>query len=181
MAKSVGDAASEEGPAVANDETENFEEFFRAHLVSETAHLVRLGFSQDCALEAVEEAMTTLCARWEDIRHRCAWVRKTSRGHALTITKQRFDVLPDDFERRHPAFQHYDEDPVLQEESKAWIAQLLAGLPLKRREVISAWLEGIPDAEIARDLGISEATVRSHRRHGLADIAERLRREGGLS
>ncbi|MEU4518817.1 LuxR C-terminal-related transcriptional regulator [Amycolatopsis sp. NPDC024027] len=99
----------------------------------------------------------------------------------MTITKQQFDVLPDDIARQDPAFRHYDEDPVIQQESKARITQLLAGLPPKRRAVMSAWLAGAEDSEIAKELEISEGTVRSHRRYGLADVAKKLRLEGGLS
>ncbi|MBE8517912.1 RNA polymerase sigma factor [Amycolatopsis sp. H6(2020)] len=170
---------------MADDQMAAFEAFFRARLLSEIQHLVRLGFSPDCAAEAVEEAMTALCARWGEISHPGGWVRATSRGHALTITRQQFAILPDDIERQDPAFRHYDDDPVIkqesEQESKARVTQLLAGLPPKRRAVMSAWLEGTADSEIAQELGISEGTVRSHRRYGLANVAERLRSEGGLS
>ncbi|WP_146060483.1 RNA polymerase sigma factor [Amycolatopsis sp. CA-128772] len=166
---------------MADDAMDAFEAFFRARVLSEIQHLVRLGFSPDCASEAVEQAMTTLCERWNKISYPVSWVRATARGHALTIVKQQLDVLPEDIEDRHPALRHYDDDPVIEHESKTRVTQLLAGLSLRRREVLSAWLDGVEDGEIAENLGISEGTVRSHRRYGLADIAEKLRLEGGLS
>ncbi|OXM59654.1 RNA polymerase sigma factor [Amycolatopsis vastitatis] len=173
------DEAGEVGPAVSHDEA--FDAFFRARVLAEIQHLVRRGFSSDCATEAVEEAMLTLYVRWAEIGNPRGWIRATARGHALTITKRQLAALPDDIERQNPAFRHYDEDPIIQQESKARITQLLSGLSPRRRAVLSAWLEGLEDPEIAEELGISEATVRSHRRYGLADVANKLRSEGGLS
>lgn len=158
-----------------------FDAFFRANVLRSIQHLVRLGFSPECAEEAVEDTMVTLCARWKDIRFPRTWVLRTAEGRALTVARERFDTLPTDAEHHELPLRVYDEDPVLQEESKARIVRLLEGLAPQRRAVFSASLSGYEDLEIAEALRINVRTVRSHRRYARADIAAKLEREGGLT
>jgi RNA polymerase sigma-70 factor (ECF subfamily) len=154
-----------------------FDAFFRKHVVSIIRHLVRQGFGQMCAEEAVEDTMVSLCTQWDDIQHPLTWVRRTAYWRAVKVARAAragpveltdADVPP-----------HLDDDPVIAQESAARVQRLLAGLSDRRRAVLSWWLNGFDDREIARELGISEATVRSHKRYGLADISAKLKLEGG--
>ena len=161
--------------------SEEFESFFRQHALAAIQHLVRLGFNPDIAEEAVETTMVTLCLRWETIQHPRAWVKCTAKGHALSLVKDQLQALSIDVERDSASLRHEDDDSIIQEESKARIAQLLDGLTPQRQAVMSAWLDGCTSREIAEELEISEGTVRSHKRYALRDIAAKLRLEGGLS
>lgn len=140
---------------------------------------MRQGFTEECAKESVAETMTTLYQRWHDIVHPLGWARRTAYCHALDEVNSRSALLIDPQDLPHRFVTHRDEDTVFQHESKARVIGLLDGLPARRREVISHWLDGYEDREIAEDMGISEATVRSHRRHALRAIAAKLGLEGG--
>lgn len=157
-----------------------FDAFFRKHVVQLLQHVMRQGFDEECAKESVAETMTALYQRWHEIDHPLRWARRTAYCHALDEVNARrrtrpFD--PEDWAAR--GFVHRDDDPICRQESTARVVRLLGGLPIRRREVISYWLDGYEDHEIAEEMGISEATVRSHRRHALRAITAQLGVEGG--
>lgn len=162
-----------------DSDTDSFDGFFRKHVVSLLQHLTRQGFGDECAKEAVSETMASLYERWGEIRYPLRWARRTAWCHALDEVKIGHVPLAEHLERDGAGPCHLDEDPVVQQESKARVVHLLDGMPVRRRAVISGWLDGFDDQEIAEELKISEATVRSHRRHGLREVAAKLGREGG--
>jgi RNA polymerase sigma factor (sigma-70 family) len=165
---------------LVEDNSSGFEAFFRKHLAASIHYVVRLGFPYRYAEDAVEEAMVSLCDRWEKIQFPVTWIRRTAYFHAMNAAKDAkagpSELIDADMCHR-PELSHYDDDPVLYQESLARVKYLLDGLPPRRRAVLSWWLDGFDDQEIARELEIAPDTVRSHRRHALKDIAAKLMRE----
>jgi len=154
---------------VTNNDDE-FDTFFRKHLVSVVQHLVRLGFTRECAEEATESTMVTLYERWDKIDKPLPWVRCTAGWRAFDARQELRNGPVELTEEMGLKLHHHDSDPIERQESAARVQRLLGRLPERQRQVISWWLDGFSDQEIAEALGISEATVRSNRRHGLRKL-----------
>jgi RNA polymerase sigma factor (sigma-70 family) len=154
---------------------DEFDAFFRKHLVPLVQHIMRRGFNEECAKEAAAETMATLYWRWGEIEQPYAWACQTGYYNALNeVNSRKTHLIADPESLPTKALSHHDEDAIVQQESKAKVIKLLEGLSDRRRAVISYWLDGFEDHDTAKQLGISEPTVRSHRRYALRDIAKRL-------
>jgi RNA polymerase sigma-70 factor (ECF subfamily) len=64
-------------------------------------------------------------------------------------------------------------------EGRRRVLAVLDGLPSQQREVMGWHLDGFETCEIARHLGISEATVRSTKRHALKLLRKRFEELSG--
>lgn len=63
----------------------------------------------------------------------------------------------------------------------AWLARALHALPGRCREVMMLrQIEGVPQKEIARRLGLSELTVQTHVVHGLRRLEAYFRKHGAM-
>ncbi|MFT3872420.1 MAG: SigE family RNA polymerase sigma factor [Nocardioides sp.] len=68
-----------------------------------------------------------------------------------------------------------DQDPVVRIGQRDLVWRLLAELPRRQRAVLALrYYEDLPDAEIAKVLGCSEGTVRSHASRAFATLRARL-------
>jgi len=158
--------------------SESFDAFFRKNVISVIRYVIWRGADPDRAEDAVEDAMVKLYEQWDDIRFPLPWLRET----AYWTARGRLAAGPGAVELNDiaeldasPALRHHDMDPMCEQESAARVHELLRELPERRRMVLGLWLDGCGDDEIADELQISEATVRSHKRYALRDVAATLR------
>jgi len=70
------------------------------------------------------------------------------------------------------AVQDADIDPEASVKARHLIQAMLASLPERQRAVLQLQLEDYPDSEIAKVLGITEATVRVHRKRAIDRLKE---------
>lgn len=83
------------------------------------------------------------------------------------------------------ALEHDRHERLLRAERRS-VASRYAGLTAREREVLARLIEGALNKQVAADLGISEVTVKVHRRHimekmGAGTLAALLRMMGKLS
>lgn len=142
----------------------DFEEFFREDYGRLIAYLRKSGFGAAAAEDAAAEAMAKVMEAWDDVEHARAWVRTIARRYAYDqIERGQRGVeraLWGDWARNG----HHDgpESAVLRHEQ---ILYLLDKLPDRQRDVMALAFEEYRNEDIAAELRVPEATVRSNLRH----------------
>lgn len=127
------------------------------------------------AEDVVQEAFAGLFRRWrhlEDVAKAPAYLRSAVVNRCRNVLRDRAPRVAAEF----PPLDGADVPLLAAEERQAVIAALWA-LPRRQREalVLRYYLD-LPDAEIARSMGVRPVTVRSAVHRGLAAL-ERLMRE----
>jgi RNA polymerase sigma factor (sigma-70 family) len=153
--------------------SEDFDEFFRAEFTLLVAFLRRLGHGLEASKDAAAEAMVCALHSWNRLTTPQAWVRIAARRIALReLRRQR--RLTDRAVSTGLVTSDPSPDPSDVVTGRLRVAALLATLPSQQREVISWYLDGFQTCEIAELLGISEANVRSTKRHARKLLQKRL-------
>ena len=156
-----------------------FDEFFRRDYPLLVGFLVKLGFKREEAEEAAAEAMHQACKRWwvndgpERIYSPHGWVRTAAiRIASRQVRRARQAPLPAEG-ANWAEFIYTDPDIAQINEENSALLRLLYKLPRKQRLVMAWHLDGFKDYEIAIQLDMELATVRSNLRHA----RDRLRQE----
>jgi RNA polymerase sigma-70 factor (ECF subfamily) len=146
---------------------DGFERFFRAEFPRLVLYLRLRGYELHAA-DAAQEALAAAFRCWNSIDAPSAWVRSA----ALRIARRQ-TVREAERAQRDRAYAEHNPgqescDPAraveLTEEHRVVLKKMEA-LPAIRRTVIALTIVGYTTGEIARELGIAQATVRSHLRH----------------
>lgn len=129
------------------------------------------------AEDLVQSALTRTYARWPAVAHRdpLAYVRRAVVNGRVSLWRRRGDreVLGRVPDRAVPG---RPEDDVAE---RLAVRAALDAVPRRQRAVlILRYLEDLPDEQIARTLGISDATVRSQAHRGLATLRQNLGKAG---
>jgi RNA polymerase sigma-70 factor, ECF subfamily len=132
------------------------------------SHDAALDLAQDVAFQAFMEI-----DRFTDAQHFTAWTMTRARWLALDQLKVR---------RRVRAMDHLSETDlaVVGQESReaedllGEVRNVVATLPPRQRVVLERTIDGASISEIARELAVSEATVRSLLRHARYRLSKLL-------
>lgn len=131
------------------------------------------------AEDVVHDAFCGLCRRWDhltDPRKAPAYLRSSVLNGCRTVLRRRVRGAADlPLSGEAPSGDGLGADaPLLASEDRRGVLEALRRLPDRQREalVLRYYLE-LPDAEIARTMGIGESTVRSAAHRGLTTL-ERL-------
>lgn len=147
-----------------------FEEFVRLHLPRLSRFAGVLCGDRWLAEDVLQEVLARAQSRWgslTDLDQPEAYVRRMIVNEFLSWRRRfRRQVLiaefPDQADDADSVGQHADRDALVTQ---------LAKLPRKQRTVIVLrYYGGLSDAEIARDLGCSPGTVRSHASRALSAL-----------
>ncbi|GII80063.1 DNA-directed RNA polymerase sigma-70 factor [Sphaerisporangium rufum] len=148
------------------------EELFVRFVAERADALLRYGYvltgNPHDAADLTQEALVRLHRAWPRVRRKEqpeSYARMTmARLHVSTWRRRRREVLAWD----PPDAEHLDPLPS---EAERGMWQMLAGLPRKQRAVlVLRYYEDLTDVEIARVLGVSHGTVRSHASLALARL-----------
>jgi RNA polymerase sigma-70 factor (ECF subfamily) len=162
-------------------DADEFAPFFRREFPRLVLHLRTRGFGK-LAEDAAEEAMTEAFKHWKDITTPSAWVRTVA---------SRLATRADDREQRRPlaesAYAHQSAQPemftpetaALLGEEQCNVLLCLQDMPPTRRHVVALAFDGRGIREIAHELGMAEATVRSHLRHARRALGAPAEGPGG--
>lgn len=176
-------ARSESAPRLGDrgesEPDRGFEEFCQQNFVQVERFL--LGQCRDRSLveDAVQEAFITARDKWEQIKDYekpLAWMYKTARYKLLVLRRRyRQDVVLglDEVPSERPV------EPTDAAEARELLRLWLPQLPPRQAEVFLLALEGWPDIEIARTLGIAYNTVRAYRQQARRRLKE-LAQEAGF-
>jgi RNA polymerase sigma factor (sigma-70 family) len=124
--------------------------------------------AEDVAAEALARALANW-SRVATLPYRDAWVLRVAVNLAVDAAR-----------RKKPELQPATPlDAAEAATLRVALACALGSLPRRQREAIGLrYLTGMSDAEVARTLGISEGTVRTHVRRGLRTLRLRLGDDG---
>jgi RNA polymerase sigma-70 factor (sigma-E family) len=153
---------------------------FRQH----HADLVRLALllvgDRGCAEDVVQDVYARLCVRGRDVGPdtALAYVRTAVVNGCRSVLRRR--VIADRFAFSRAAqteVQESAEHTAILAEDRRRVLAALAALPARRREVlVLRFYVGLPVAEVAAILGISQGSVKSAAARGLAALGQQLGR-----
>jgi RNA polymerase sigma factor (sigma-70 family) len=128
----------------------------------------RLLGSREAAEDTAAEALSRAFARWSHVSflpYRDAWVLRVTTNLALHALARRRPAVPE-------ARSLQIDDAAA---TRVALAEALKALPKRQRHIIVLrHLAGLPEAEIAVALGISEGTVKTHTKRALATLRRTL-------
>jgi DNA-directed RNA polymerase specialized sigma24 family protein len=145
------------------DEPVSFEAFFRQQLGDVVGFLMKAGFDFDEAQDAAAEAMARAYNRWSRISRPRPWIFTTAYRIALKQTRRDRDGLAKAAVAGWGAPQLID--PCVVVDGYAEVLTVLSVLSEQQRLVMAWTMHGFCAPEIAEEIGLAEATVRSHIRH----------------
>jgi RNA polymerase sigma-70 factor (sigma-E family) len=177
----VSDAAPGR-PAAPSGELPDVALIYRQH----HADLVRLALllvgDRGCAEDVVQDVFTRLCASSRVLEQAgtLAYVRTAVVNGCRSVLRRRALVRRIAISRAAPwrDIQESAEHTAILAEDRRRVLTALAALPARRREVlVLRFYLGLPVAEVAAMLGISQGTVKSATARGLEALARRLEEE----
>lgn len=164
-------------PRVSSDRDDlvAFSDFYRERLPKLIVYVRYLGASLDDASDVAQETMRKAHERWSTLTNPTAWTRTVAAREYLTMVTRgpRETSLDDDAAHdnaTHPLLRARDE--IAEFDARDEFSSLVAGLPARQRQVLAATYDGATPAEIAEDLEIPAATVRSTLRHARNRVRE---------
>jgi len=181
----TGGQASDEAPgkpASAPGEWPDVALIYRQH----HADLVRLALllvgDRGCAEDVVQDVFTRLCARGRVLEQAStlAYVRTAVVNGCRSVLRRRALARRIVISRAAPwrDIQESAEHTAILAEDRRRVLTALAALPARRREVlVLRFYLGLPVAEVAAMLGISQGSVKSATARGLEALARRLGEE----
>src|SRR5688572_490463 len=153
---------------------DDFGEFYAARKDPVFRALLVATGSRAAAEDAVAEAFTRACARWDTVREHpnpTAWVLRTALNAHRSWWRRLVREVPGPVPDRPDAAR----DGVPEDRLPAELRDLVARLPRRQREVVALRvLAGLSAEQAAATLRISTATVHVHLHRALATLRERL-------
>ncbi|MCD2191336.1 RNA polymerase sigma factor [Actinomycetospora soli] len=160
-------------PAPDRDTILEFSDFYRDRTPKLVVFLRYLGASLDDAADVAQETMRKAYERFSPLTNPVAWTRTVAaREWHARASRARPETSLEDAPASHALLRARDD--IAEFESRAESLNLVATLPRRQRQVLAATYDGATPTEIARDLGLTAATVRSTLRHARNSVAELL-------
>lgn len=137
---------------------------FDSHYARLVRHLSVAAGSREIAEDAVQEAFAQAHVRWDEIsvyEDPSGWVRRVALNRVRNRHRglRRLRAAKD----RIAGWIQPGDDQFDRWIDRADVAQALAGLSARQREAVSLYyLEGLPVADVAAEMGVSEGSVKTH-------------------
>jgi RNA polymerase sigma factor (sigma-70 family) len=144
---------------------DDFDEFYRREIGPLVAFVRRAGFGWHQACDAAQEAMVRAYATWSELHQPRAWVRRTAYRHATSDAARTNESVKRAVVGGWTVSTHTDPEVAILGYEHEQLLKALGSLPVQQRLVMAWTLDGFTNHEIARQLQMSTATVRSNLRH----------------
>ncbi|WP_067694733.1 RNA polymerase sigma factor [Nocardia jejuensis] len=160
-------------PAISPQEA--FSAFYREYTPKLIGSLLNRGARMEDAAEVAQETMTKAWQSWSAITFAPAWVFKVGlRDYGQRMASVHETPIDDASERSALIAADSDIDQWVENNH---YHRMILSLPPRQRQVMQAHLLGLTDPQIARELAMDPATVRSHLRKARRALI--VHREGG--
>jgi RNA polymerase sigma-70 factor (ECF subfamily) len=158
-----------------------FNAFYHAERLPLVRFVMFLGADPDTAEDAAQTAFTRAFPVWRTIQFPRAWLRKAAQNEYFmhcraTSRETSLDAAPERADR--PAGISAALALEQQAHTRQFLTAGIACLPPKQRQVMAWTWDGFSDAEIAVQLGDSEAAVRKNRSRAMKNLRRLLADEG---
>ncbi|MFJ9121276.1 RNA polymerase sigma factor [Streptomyces sp. NPDC102394] len=163
---------------LTDSEQKKYDAFFRSDFNNLIRHVILLGGTPEEAKDAAQAALIDLLQNWHTVQAPRPWCRKAAAHHFL-----RSDIKENKAERlaRADFLARRGSDPYsLCSPHEEWefvldfVENHLSGA---QRQVMAWSIDGFGPQEIAKQLGVPPATVRSNLRHARKKLASALGRD----
>ncbi|WP_055625782.1 RNA polymerase sigma factor [Streptomyces hirsutus] len=147
---------------------DDFETFFRKEYAGLVRRLVTVGYEHGIAEHAVQDAMVQALVAWPELLAPRAWVYRVASRLAYQSwnrDRARKEKQREEEQSRPDRQVASPEEHLQQRQLEASILEALRALPPMQRNVAVLLFDGYSTKEVAEKLLITEAAVRSHRRH----------------
>lgn len=151
---------------------EAFSQFYRSDRIPLEAFLMFLGAERNAASDIAQEAMCFAFESWDQIQHPKAWVRRVGSRILWRLwlsVEDPSELIPERVPWGRPTdFDHIDTEQEF--------VRAVRSLPPRQRQVLAWTFEGFTPQEIAVELELPAATVRSNLKKARRAAAEQLER-----
>jgi RNA polymerase sigma-70 factor (ECF subfamily) len=172
----VGEAIVPSPAAVATEKTLDFDEFYAAHFRSVTVQLYAYFGDMGDAHDVTQEAFCRAWQRWSTVGaygNPVAWVRTVAWRLAISRWRRVKTAM------RHLATQREEHEAAV-DGLRVDLVRALRTLPdNQRKATVQHYLGGMSVAEIAKDSGVAEGTVKSWLSRARSALAQQLTDGGG--
>jgi DNA-directed RNA polymerase specialized sigma24 family protein len=164
---------------LTDEEQKKYDDFYRSEFTHLTRHVIFLGGTPEEAKDAAQSALIDLLQNWYTVQAPRPWCRKAAAHHFLRsdIRENRADrSARTDFIARRGS----DDSYALRSPLEEWefivnfVEHHLVGV---QRQVMAWSIDGFGPQDIAKQLGMPPATVRSNLRHARKKLATALGKE----
>lgn len=156
----------------------SFEVLFDSHYARLVRHLSVAAGSREAAEDAVQEAFAQAHVRWDRIscyEDPAGWVRRVALNRIRNRHRGLRRLLA--AKDRIAGWIEPADDEFARWIDRADVAQALVRLSGRQREAVSLYyLEGLPVAEVADEMEVSEGSVKTHL-HRAREVLSRLLQE----
>ncbi|MEU0476393.1 RNA polymerase sigma factor [Streptomyces olivaceus] len=164
---------------LTSEEQKKYDDFFRSEFTYLTRHVILLGGTPEEAKDAVQSALIDLLQNWYTVQAPRPWCRKAAAHHFMRsdIKENKADrSARTDFIARRGSDDSYSLCSPLEEWEFIinFVEDHLVGV---QRQVMAWSIDGFEPQEIAEQLGMTPATVRSNLRHARKKLATALGKE----
>ncbi|MFI1956238.1 RNA polymerase sigma factor [Streptomyces xinghaiensis] len=147
----------------------DFTAFIREEEVEEKLHrfLVKKGVSEHEEGDIAQYALMKLWEKWPTASEPMAFTFHVARGRWIDLLryKRRHAIAVDFMADLMTEVQDPEDDPAQLAVENQLVDGLIKSLPKTQRSVFTCAMRGMPPRQIAKELHLGEATVRSHLRH----------------
>jgi RNA polymerase sigma-70 factor (ECF subfamily) len=165
-----GDALVVEQPTAVTP-CSSFDDFYQSEYVAVVTLASVLSGSRTGAEDIAQEAFASTFARWEELEHPAAWVRRVVANLCASWVRRRVREVAALRRIRN----RRQDGPLLADLAADDYWATVRELPKRQAQCVALhYLEEHTTAEIADILGVAEATVRVHLHHGRRELALRL-------
>lgn len=157
---------------------QSFDMLFDSHYARLVRHLSVVAGGREVAEDAVQEAFAQAHVRWEEISgydDPSGWVRRVALNRIRNRHRGLRRLLA--AKDRLAGWIEPGDDEFARWIDRADVARALITLSARQREAVSLYyLEGLPVAEVAAEMGVSEGSVKTHL-HRAREALSRLLKE----
>jgi RNA polymerase sigma factor (sigma-70 family) len=158
----------------------DFARFYRNQMPTLVSFLLYQGASFEEAADIAQYVMTELFKRWEQVEFPKAWIRRVgTRTLIRRSTELRAELLHDHVSASQVRSNGTEEASLIV--LKHSVIQAVRSLPARQRQVLAWHLDGYKPSEIAVELGIDPAAVRTALKNARYSVAKKLKDEEGTS
>ncbi|MFE9240491.1 RNA polymerase sigma factor [Streptomyces sp. NPDC007007] len=164
---------------LTDEEQEKYSDFFRSEFNILVRHVILLGATPEEAKDAAQSALIDLLQNWSTVQAPRPWSRKAAAHHFMRsdIKENRAtQIARTEFTTRRGSDDSYSLRSPLEEWEFTinFVENHLVGV---QRQVMAWYIDGFDPQDIAEQLSMASATVRSNLRHARKKLATALEKE----
>ncbi|MGW7071877.1 RNA polymerase sigma factor [Streptomyces sp. NPDC054855] len=163
-------------PATRTRVNDEFSTFYRATLRPLVQFLINQGAPVHLAADIAQETLSKAYSRWTEVDHPRGWVHKVASRALIRHMSRTVEDPTGDVPEASPLVPH--PDALSEWESKHSILRILQNLPPRQRQVLAWTFSGYTPTEIAAEIDLTPAAVRSNLKKARRTALQQIEQHG---